>query len=180
MRILGLTLASLALLLTACGGGDDNGDDDGSSPSASESTQTEGTDSSTDGAESEGAESEDAEGDDPSDGPTGDEGGSVEDLEAAFTEYTEAFFAGTAGDAYAFLSPRCQKETKAKDFGESAEAISEAFGDKFKLKITDSDVEDGRGMVEAEYGSPELDQALATDKYDWIYDGGSWLLDGCA
>ncbi len=181
MRILGLTLASLALLLSACGGSDGNGDDEGASPSSSESSQ--------DGASQDGESDDDESGDGESgDGESGDEGssegtdeeqGSVEDLEKAFTDYTKAFFQGKDDKALEYYTDECQEQILLEEFALAAKSVKDAYAADFKLTITSADVQDNTGKVEATYGVPEIDEAHADDEYDWVYEDGEWLLEAC-
>jgi hypothetical protein len=177
MRILGLTLASLALLLSACGGSDGNGDDEGSSPSSSESSQD---GASQDGESSSDGESSDGEsGDDESSEGTEEAQGSVEDLEKAFTDYTKAFFQGKDDKALEYYTEECQEQILLAEFAAAAKSVKDAYAADFKLTITSADVQDNTGKVEATYGIPEIDEAHADDEYEWVYEDGEWLLDEC-
>jgi hypothetical protein len=182
MRFLGLTLASLALLLTACGGSDDNGDDEGSSPSSSESSQ--------DGASQDGESSSDDESGDgePDDGESDDEGssegseeeqGSVEDLEEAFTDYTKAFFQGKDDKALEYYTEECQERMQLEEFAAAAASLKENYARDFKLTITNADVQDNTGKVEATYGISDIDETQPEPGYDWVYEDGEWLLEAC-
>ncbi len=159
MRFPGLILVSVSLLiLSACGASD--GDDAGSPSSTNESTSSQDGEPST-------TETSDA------------ETATTEGLEEAFTTYTKAFLQAKADKAYELVSQRCQEATDRKGFADASEQLTETYGKDFKLTITGSDLDGDRGKVEATYGDPVLNQLLTTDKYDWLYDTGRWLLDGC-